>query len=102
MADQGSNDEDVVQVDGTGKATGCAKDYSTGTCGYTAGSKVCGKCGALAVEVKAGPMDNEDDLLFSALEEKATMLECLCNLQLNCFSHFTESLTKWLKRKFIV
>ena len=70
-----SGDEDKVQIDGTGAAIGCAKDYGTGTCGYTAGSKVCGKCGALAVEVKAGPMDNEDDLLFRALEEKSTILD---------------------------
>ena len=75
MAYSENDDENVVKVDDTGKAIGCAKDYGIGTCGYTAGSKVCGKCGALAVEVKADPMDNEDDLLFNALEEKATMLD---------------------------
>jgi hypothetical protein len=77
--------ENLVKVDASGKAITCAKDYSTGDCGYTADSKVCGKCGALAVELKESPMedtiatdetlDDEDEVLIKALEEKANMLD---------------------------
>ena len=79
------DNENLVKVDSSGGAITCAKDYSTGDCGYTAGSKVCGKCGALAVELKESPMedtivtdetlDDEDEVLIKALEEKANMLD---------------------------
>ena len=63
----------------------CAKDYSTSDCEYTAGSKICGKCGASAVDMKESPMgetiakdetmDDEDEMIIKALEEKANMLD---------------------------
>jgi hypothetical protein len=78
-------EDNVVKIDNSGSVVTCAKDYSTGDCEYTAGSKVCGKCGALAVELKESPMeqtivtdeilDDEDAVLIKALEEKATVLD---------------------------
>jgi uncharacterized membrane protein YkoI len=41
----------VVRIDGDGNALKCAKGLTQG-CGYKAGARVCGKCGAMAVEVK--------------------------------------------------
>ena len=77
--------ESLVKVNSAGAVITCAKDYSTSDCGYTASSKVCGKCGALAVELKESPMedtivtdetlDDEDEILMKALEEKADMLD---------------------------
>ena len=81
----GLEEENVVKLDGNGAIVTCGKDYSTSDCGYTAGSKICGKCGALAVEMKESPMDeniatdetmdDEDEMIIKALEEKANMLD---------------------------
>jgi hypothetical protein len=78
-------EDNVVKIDSSGSVAACAKDYSTGDCEYTAGSKVCGKCGALADELKESPMeqtivtdetlDDEDAVLIKALEEKATVMD---------------------------
>lgn len=51
----------VVTVDAEGGVVKCAKGADAGDCGYKAGSKVCGKCGAMAVEAKGVPtMDDEN------------------------------------------
>lgn len=42
----------IVKIGAHGEAMKCAKGLDTG-CGYKAGAKICGKCGAMAVEVKA-------------------------------------------------
>jgi hypothetical protein len=78
-------EHNVVKIDSSGSVVECAKDYSTGDCEYTTDSKVCGKCGALAVELKESPMeqtivtdetlDDEDAVLIKALEEKATVMD---------------------------
>lgn len=78
-------EDNVAKIDSSGSVVKCAKDYSTSDCEYTAGSKVCGKCGALAVEVKESSMeetivmdetlDDEDAVLIKALEEKATVMD---------------------------
>lgn len=51
----------VVRVDADGNAVKCAKGLAQG-CGYKAGAKVCGKCGAMAVQVKKVKpvMDDEE------------------------------------------
>jgi uncharacterized membrane protein YkoI len=47
----------VVKINGDGAVTSCAKGAMDG-CGYKAGDKVCGKCGAMAVMTKvAGDAD---------------------------------------------
>lgn len=47
----------VVKIDGDGAVVKCAKGLGGGECGYKAGATVCGKCGAMAVEVKMVPVD---------------------------------------------
>lgn len=51
----------VVRIDTDGNVVKCAKNLPKG-CGYKAGAKVCGKCGAMAVEVKKVKpvMDDEE------------------------------------------
>ena len=51
----------VVQIDAEGVVKKCAKNAGA-DCGYKAGAKVCGKCGAMAVEVKKKPMIDERDM----------------------------------------
>jgi len=42
----------TVKIGDDGQVLQCAKGMSGGECGYKAGDKVCGKCGAMAIEVK--------------------------------------------------
>ena len=59
-----------VSIDSEGTVLKCAKSgVDAAECGYTAGAKVCGKCGATPLQMKMVPMDEFDDLL-----EKADML----------------------------
>ncbi|MEE3255839.1 MAG: hypothetical protein VX222_01025 [Actinomycetota bacterium] len=51
----------VVQVDDKGELLKCAKEYGASDCGFKAGAKVCGKCGAMATAVKMVPLDEEVD-----------------------------------------
>jgi hypothetical protein len=51
----------VVQIDAEGAVKKCAKGAAAGDCGYKAGAKVCGKCGAMAVEVKKVYTEDEDE-----------------------------------------
>lgn len=53
----------VVKIDAQGDLVSCAKSLPEGECGYEKGAKVCGKCGAMAVQQKldAKMMDAEDD-----------------------------------------
>lgn len=51
----------VVQIDAEGAVKKCAKGLTEG-CGFKAGAKVCGKCGAMAVEVKKKPMIDERNM----------------------------------------
>lgn len=44
----------VVKLDADGEVVQCAKGLDSGECGYTPGSKVCGKCGAVAQQMKSG------------------------------------------------
>ena len=81
----GLEEENVVKLNTDGSVLKCAKDYSTSDCEYTAGSKICGKCGASAIELKESPMeqaiandetlDDEDAVLIKALEEKASVMD---------------------------
>lgn len=52
----------TVSIDGEGAVMKCAKGLAADACGYVKGAKVCGKCGAMAVEMKMVPaVDMEDD-----------------------------------------
>lgn len=60
------NEKAVVKIDADGGVTKCAKGLDAGECGYKAGAKVCGACGAMAV------MQKEDEV-SEDLEEKAAV-----------------------------
>jgi uncharacterized membrane protein YkoI len=49
----------VVRVNTDGEAMKCAKGLTEG-CGFKAGAKVCGKCGAMAVETKSDEYAEDD------------------------------------------
>ena len=48
----------VVKINADGEAVKCAKGLTEG-CGFTPGAKVCGKCGAMAVQTKDSDVDLE-------------------------------------------
>jgi len=45
-------DGPMVKIDADGELVQCAKGLDSSECGYKAGDKVCGKCGAMAVSMK--------------------------------------------------
>ena len=56
----------VVKINSDGTVAKCAKGLAGSECGFKAGAKVCGKCGAMAIQVKMVPVDEmpgeEEDL----------------------------------------
>jgi uncharacterized membrane protein YkoI len=82
------NEKSVVKIDGDGTVVKCAKNLAGGECGYQPDTKVCGKCGAMAVEIKMVPIDElppeeeeveedlfEDDETDPAMENGKPMLK---------------------------
>jgi uncharacterized membrane protein YkoI len=49
----------VVKIDSDGNVTKCAKGLGSSECGFEAGAKVCGKCGAMPVQIKGSPLEAE-------------------------------------------
>jgi uncharacterized membrane protein YkoI len=49
----------VVKIDSDGNVTKCAKGLGSSECGFEAGAKVCGKCGAMPVQIKGSPLEEE-------------------------------------------
>lgn len=66
------NEKAIVKIDADGAVVKCAKGLGAGDCGYKAGAKVCGACGAMAVMGKAGmpevevEVEDEDEDAMSA------------------------------------
>ena len=54
------DDKTTVGIDGEGAVLKCAKGLDASACGYTPGAKVCGKCGAMPVEMKMVPATDLD------------------------------------------
>ena len=53
-----SNDEKAtVNIDADGAVVKCGKGLDGSECGYVKGAEICGKCGAMAVQVKMVPVD---------------------------------------------
>lgn len=50
-----------VSVDADGNVLKCAKGLNAAECGFTPGAKVCGKCGAMPIEMKMVPVTDDDD-----------------------------------------
>ena len=59
-----------VSIDAEGSVLKCAKSLSAGECGYTPGAKVCGKCGAVPVEMKMVPVDLEEKSGYVMMDEE--------------------------------
>lgn len=64
----------IVKIEKDGAVAKCAKGLAGGECGYKAGAKVCGKCGAMAVEVKMVPVAEMDDEDMMMDEEMSKMM----------------------------
>jgi uncharacterized membrane protein YkoI len=53
-------DAPIAKLNADGEISVCAKGLDLGECGYQPGAKVCGKCGALAQQVKMGYVGSAD------------------------------------------
>jgi hypothetical protein len=53
-------DAPIAKLNADGEISVCAKGLDLGECGYQPGAKVCGKCGALAQQVKMGMVGNPE------------------------------------------
>ena len=65
-----SDEKATVNIDADGAVVKCAKGLASGECGYVKGAEMCGKCGAMAVEVKMVPVD-----IFNTKGDKPEMDE---------------------------
>jgi len=52
----------VVKLDSDGSVLKCAKGVNAEGCGYAPGAKVCAKCGAMPVQMKAMPMADDEEM----------------------------------------
>jgi len=52
----------VVKLDADGSILKCAKGADAAGCGYMPGAKVCAKCGAMPMMMKAVPMEDEEEM----------------------------------------
>ena len=50
-----------VSVDADGNVLKCAKGANVADCGYTPGAKVCGKCGAMPIQMKMVPVTDDEE-----------------------------------------
>jgi len=55
-------DKAVVKIDADGSVLKCAKSLGGDECGFTPGAKVCGKCGAMPVQMKAMMEEDEEEM----------------------------------------
>lgn len=61
----------VVKIDADGGVVKCAKGLASGDCGYKAGAKVCGACGAMPVEGKAmADMGDDEEMMDEEMPMK--------------------------------
>jgi len=52
--------QNALSIDADGNILKCAKGADASACGFEAGSKICGKCGAIPTQVKIVPVDDEE------------------------------------------
>lgn len=69
------NEKSVVKIDSDGNVSSCPKG-DVSQCGYKPGAKVCGKCGAMATEVKfvpgASSENDEEAMEFAKFKNAET------------------------------
>ena len=61
----------IVKLDTDGSVLKCAKGLASADCGFEIGGKVCAKCGAMPVQMKAAYMDetDEEDMVDDGADE---------------------------------
>ena len=64
----------IVKLNADGEPIRCAKGLDLSECGFKPGSKVCGKCGAMAVEVKSPSRDRDLDDIDEEVIDAKTMI----------------------------
>jgi len=64
--------QNTLSVDVDGNVLKCAKGADVSACGFEADSKICGKCGAIPVQAKIVPVDEEMPEDEEAQDEKAS------------------------------
>lgn len=61
----------IVKIDADGGVIKCAKGLASGDCGFKAGAKVCGACGAMPVEGKAmAEMGDDEEMMDEEMPKK--------------------------------
>lgn len=82
-----ADEKGILKVNADGEVTKCAKGAMDG-CGYKAGDKVCGKCGAMAVMTKADdameeevPEEDEEETEVPAEETDAKSKKRMAKLE---------------------
>jgi hypothetical protein len=66
----------IIRITAEGVPSKCAKNLDLKDCGYKPGSKICGKCGAMAVQIKEDDMPEEEEVMEAEeAEEKAVDAE---------------------------
>lgn len=65
----------VVKINASGNVISCAKGLGAGECGYKTGAKVCGACGAMAVQAKASMMDDEEEMPDEEMGDEEEMMD---------------------------
>ena len=71
-----SSQKAVVKVSSDGEVMKCAKGLDGAECGYKAGAKVCGACGAMAMQIK--DVLNDPEGVTEDNGEKETVENCKC------------------------
>jgi uncharacterized membrane protein YkoI len=86
-------DAPVVKLNADGEVSACAKGMDLGECGYQPNAKVCGKCGALAQQVKMGMVGSSEIPVPKkpAMKPKGTALDAGMNDDLYDTTEETES-----------
>ena len=69
------NDEmnNSLSVSTEGEVLKCAKGADASACGYAPGAKVCGKCGAMPVQMKMVPVDEAEEDEEEVMDEERAM-----------------------------
>lgn len=65
----------IVRITSEGVPSKCAKNLDLKECGYKPGAKVCGKCGAMAVQIKEDEMEQEAPPTVE-LDEDGDVVKC--------------------------
>ena len=68
------NEKAIVKIDADGAVVKCAKGLEAAECGYKAGAKVCGACGAMAATTKDAheAEDDEEEVMPAKKKPMAT------------------------------